>query len=174
MIQSGRLRPTPFSPPPLSIAGAGRRSRSSIQVPHRPPPSRSSSRHFQDRSLTPVQKAASLCQVFGRKPLVPRMAAWKYRSIASECKERSARCASASMSWVLHWRAAIRFRLACRTDRRRICRGARPKGVCAASTRQAARSPEAACRCAGCRPITNEPEMRDKSVVRLSVIPSTK
>jgi hypothetical protein len=25
-----------------------------------------------------------------------------------------------------------------------------------------------------CRPITNEPEMRDKSVVRLSVTPSTK
>jgi hypothetical protein len=32
MIQSGRARPTPFSPPPLSIAGAGCRSRSSIQV----------------------------------------------------------------------------------------------------------------------------------------------
>ena len=76
VIQSGRARPTPFLPPPLSIAAAGRRSRSSIQVPHRPPPSRSSSRHFQDRSLTPVQKAASLCQVFGRKPLVPRMAAF--------------------------------------------------------------------------------------------------
>jgi class 3 adenylate cyclase len=30
VIQSGRARPTPFSPPPLSIAG---RSRSSIQVP---------------------------------------------------------------------------------------------------------------------------------------------
>ena len=42
VIQSGRARPTPFSPPPLSIAGAGRRSRSSIQVPHRPPLSRSS------------------------------------------------------------------------------------------------------------------------------------
>ena len=76
VIRSARARPTPFSPPPLSIAGTGRRSRSSIQVPHRPPPSRSSSRHFQDRSLTPVQKAASLCQVFGRKPLVPRMAAF--------------------------------------------------------------------------------------------------
>ena len=101
VIRSARARPTPFSPPPLSIAGTGRRSRSSIQVPHRPPPSRSSSRHFQDRSLTPVQKAASLCQVFGRKPLVPRMAAFgNTRSIASECKERSARCASASMSWV--------------------------------------------------------------------------
>ena len=75
VIQSGRARPTPFSPPPFSIVGAGRRSRSSIQVPHRPPPSRSSSRHFQDRSLTPVQKAASLCQVFGSEPLVPRMAA---------------------------------------------------------------------------------------------------
>ena len=74
VIQSGRARPTPFLPPPLSIAAAGRRSRSSIQVPHRPPPSRSSSRHFQDRSLTPVQKA-SLCQVFGSKPLLPRMAA---------------------------------------------------------------------------------------------------
>jgi class 3 adenylate cyclase/uncharacterized protein YjiS (DUF1127 family) len=72
-IQSGRARPTPFSPPPLSIAG---RSRSSILVPHRSPPSRSSSRHFQDRSLTPVQKAASLCQVFGSKSLVPRMAAF--------------------------------------------------------------------------------------------------
>jgi class 3 adenylate cyclase/uncharacterized protein YjiS (DUF1127 family) len=73
VIQSGRARPTPFSPPPLSIAGAGRRSRNSIQVPHRPPPSRSSSRLFQDRSLTTVQKAVSLCQVFGSKP---RMAAF--------------------------------------------------------------------------------------------------
>ncbi len=60
VIQSGRARPTPFSPPPFSIVGAGRRSRSSIQVPHRPPPSRSSSRHFQHRSLTPVQKCGEL------------------------------------------------------------------------------------------------------------------
>ena len=30
---------------------------------------------FQDRSLKPVQKAASLCQVFGSKPAVPRIAA---------------------------------------------------------------------------------------------------
>ena len=46
--------------------------------------------------------------------------------------------------------------------------------VSAASTSTSCSSPEAACRSAVCRPITNEPEMRDKFVVRLTVIPSTK
>src|SRR6476646_9638569 len=71
VIQSGRARPTSFSPP-LSIAGACRRSRSSIQVRHRPPPSRSSSRHFQDRRMAAIGNTNSSHRDAGSAPAVPQ------------------------------------------------------------------------------------------------------
>jgi len=97
VIQSGRARPTPFSPPPLSIAGAGRRSRSSIQGPHRPPLSRSSQTRkcpcLRGTSVVPCVDVARPARSLSSTAVIASGAPWCVAGISagSDAAEREKR-----------------------------------------------------------------------------------
>ena len=88
------------------------------QLPHQQLPIRPALRHFRDRAPRRVQKSCALAQdARGSSPCLSKPCPGKYKSIESGCSERSARRASAAMSWAFSVLASLDTISSCMSNR---------------------------------------------------------